>query len=420
MSLSSSLFIGISGLSSSGTALSQVSNNIANLNTIGFKGSRADFEEILASTQLGGGTDIASMSALFSQGALENTESPTDLAIDGEGFFIVKGQKSDEPLYTRAGQFSLNSKGELANPNGLTLQGWPTDENGKPNGVIDNITLRGEIPIVSAAKASEGAKIIMNLDAQESANLPAFDPADASATSHFSSSMTLYDSQGNGHPVTLYFRKSATDTWEAHLVTDGSNVEGGATGAPTEIGTDTLGFDSNGKLTTTMPLSFDIDFALNGEVNPDDDPKTIEFDLSGTSQFGTTSSVLFQEQDGYALGFLSRFSIDRDGFIQGTFTNGRSRPIYQIALSNFTNPQGLDRIGGNLFVPTPRSGEPTSPGEPSTGSLGRIVSNTLEQSNVDLAGEFVRLITLQRGFQANSRTISSTSQLLQDLINIVS
>lgn len=420
MSLSSSLFIGISGLSSSGNALSLVSNNIANLNTIGFKASRADFEEILASTQLGGGTDIAAMTGLFSQGSLENTESPTDLAIDGEGFFIVKDNDSDEKFYTRAGQFSLNSRGELANPNGLALQGWTIDENGNVRD-IDNISLRGKTPIISPAKATERAQFILNLDAQERADLPAFNPADASETSHFSSSMTLYDPQGNGHTVTLYFRKSddATSSWEVHLVTDGSNLEGGTEKTPTEIGMATLTFDNEGNLTPAPPLSFDIDFAINGEINPDD-PQTIEFDLSGTTQFGTTSTVLFQEQNGYTAGLLSRFSIDRDGFIQGTFTNGRTRSIAQIALSTFGSPQGLDRIGGNLFVPTSRSGDPTPPGRANTGSLGGIVSNTLEQSNVDLAGEFVRLITLQRGFQANARTISSTSQLLQDLINIVS
>ncbi|MBI2877667.1 MAG: flagellar hook protein FlgE [Candidatus Tectomicrobia bacterium] len=428
MSLSSSLFIGISGLSSSGTALSLVSNNIANLNTVGFKGSRATFEEVLASTQLGGGTDIASMAGLFSQGSLENTESPTDLAIDGEGFFIVKDDKSDELFYTRAGQFFMNSSGNLANPDGLVLQGWAMDAEGN-RGNIGNITLRGETPILSPPKATEDAKFTLNLDAREEADLDPFTAANAAATSHYSSSMTLYDADGNGHTVTLYFRKSAADAWEVHAVTDGGNVEGGTPGTPQEIPltTSRVRFDNNGNLippedwTPPEPsYSLTVDFAVNGEADTDE-PQTITLDLDNTTQFASTSSVLFQEQDGYALGFLSRFSIDQEGFVQGTFTNGQSRPIYQIALANFSNPQGLDRIGGSLFVPTPRSGDPTPPaGQAGNGNLGRIVSNTLEQSNVDLAGEFVRLITLQRGFQANARTISSTSQLLQELINIVS
>lgn len=403
MSLFTSLFTGVSGLNAAGVGLSVVGNNIANLNNPGFKASRTEFEEILAGSianaRMGGGVNVSAITGLFSQGTLETTGSPTDLGIAGDGFFVISNGARD--FYTRSGQFTLNADGDLVNPAGLFLQGWETDATGVATSLPGNINLEGR---TSPAQPTSTVDIRLNLDAGEDVRA-AFNPANPGETSNFSNTITVYDSQGSAHSLTTYFRKSAANNWEYHIIADGGDTEINPPGG-------TLLFRPTGELDTQTGGPFPIQF------DPGVTLQSITFDFTGATQFGSPSAVQFQTQDGYKNGVLSNISIDRDGFVWGTFTNGQSIRLNQVMLARFNNPNGLERLGGNLFSANSVSGESII-GEPNTGGRGNIVSSSLEQSNVDLASEFVRMITLQRSFQANSRTISSTNQLLQELINVI-
>ncbi|RMG17019.1 MAG: flagellar hook protein FlgE [Deltaproteobacteria bacterium] len=429
MSLLTSLWSGRSGLQASSTDLSVIGDNISNANTIGFKGSRAAFEDALAQnlmgvnaaamSQRGLGTKLQAIQRIMVQGALVNTGLATDLAIQGPGFFVVKGNYGGQEgqFYTRAGQFTVDENGMLVNLDGLRVQGYLAD-------AVGNITRQvGDLQVgnaISAPRATTTISIDANLDADATIP-PAWDPTDPTGTSNFSTSVTVYDSLGNAHQVEVYFRKNGAGDWEWHAMTDGANVQGGTAGTLSEIASGTLTFGTNGELTAQTQTS---NFNPVGATQPQ--PLTFDFGtdtgsggtgLDGITQFAGASAASFINQDGYPAGDLSFVTVESDGTVVGTFSNGEVRALGQVVLADFQAPDQLTRLGGNLFGETKQSGEPTIDSA-GTGGRGALVSGALEQSNVDLAEEFIRMITAQRGFQANSKVISTSDQLLAELMTL--
>jgi len=418
----SSFFSGISGLMANSYGINVVGNNIANVNTIGYKGARATFQDVLyqsvfgtaGTSQIGRGTALSSVDTLFSQGSFESTSEPTDLAIGGKGFFVLRQLNGDDPeadqtnslYYTRAGQFRFDEEGYLVNPAGYLVQGRQIDRiTHTPYGVDDDILIS---PEPSEPRATSIIAMACNL--QEDADLPlttTFDPDDATSF-NYSSSVTGYDGIGQSHVLTVYFVKSGDGAWDWHAIDDATGTE--ATGSP-----GTLTFTATGLLDAgsgvpvdvtppwaTVPIQLAFDGSLGGNA---------------TTQYPMASTTNFQTQDGYPPGVLQNVTVSPEGIISGHYSNGQILDLYQLTLANFNNPQGLSREGGNLFAETLESGVPytNAPGE---AGLGKINPNSLEQSNVDLATEFVKMIISQRGFQANSRVITTTDEILAELMNL--
>ncbi len=434
MSSVGSLYIGASGLTAHGEALSVVGDNIANANTVGFKNSRANFEDVLARSVGGGAGDIglgsrlASVQKLFTQGSMLGTGVATDLAIKGNGFFAVRGSAEglDGTFYTRAGQFNLDRDGRLVNQAGLVAQGYVIDATGTLVKKVTDIQIStSEMPAV----ATTTAKIYANLDANATTPTTAW-PAtiaagfDPSTASNYSTTLTVYDSLGKSHQVNVYFRKeAAAGAWSWHALVDGGEITGGTAGTWVQGADGTMTFDTQGRLSAVTTASNDFDFSGNTVQN-----QTITFNfgdptgaggtgLKGSTSFASASSVSFLDQNGYASGTLSGVSVDPDGTISGVFSNGQKRTVGQVLLAKFQAPEEMQRIGGNLYISTSKSG-PALMNEAAAGGLGAINAGALEQSNVDLARQFVDMITFQRGFQANSRTITTADQMLQEVIGI--
>ena len=430
MSLISSLYTGATGLEANSTDLSVIGDNIANANTIGFKQSRAAFQDAMsqqmigagsALSQMGLGTQLEAVQKIITQGALSNTGLATDLAIDGNGFFVVSGAHNgtDGQFYTRAGQFTIDNAGTMVNLEGLHVQGYTANT----AGVVG--TTPGDLNFSDSAwpaVATTNVGLKGNLSATTAIPIVPFDPLNPSTTSQASSSVTVYDSLGTAHQADIYFVKTAAGAWDWHAMTDGGGLTGGTAGTPTEIANGTMTFDTSGNLSamTTAATNFN---PLNA-VNPQ--PLTFNFGdptgaagtgLLGITQFANGSGMTQTSQDGFAAGSLTHIAIDKDGSVNGTFTNGQSRVLGQVATAMIKAPDQMDRVGGNLFAVTASSGQATLG---AAGSVGRgtIVAGALEQSNVDLANEFVRMIAAQRAYQANGKTITTADSLLQELMQI--
>ncbi|MDI6713794.1 MAG: flagellar hook protein FlgE [Thermodesulfovibrio sp.] len=415
-----SLFTGISGLNANSLALSVVGDNIANANTVGFKSSRANFGDILSQTlggasamQVGRGAMIIDIQKMFTQGTLETTANPLDLAIEGDGFFIVR-QLNGPTYYTRAGQFRLDKDGYVVDPNGYRLQAYQMNPDGTVTGAIGDIYLAG---LMSEPRATNEVKIQVNLDSRQTVpsqpwtspsgpNLP--DPN----TYNFSTAITIYDSQGNPHLVYTYFVKTAANQWTAYMVYDSSSDPTNPN--YTEAGSFNITFDENGRLTTDPPTSsFNFDFTPWGAA-----AQNVTFNFTDSTQFGSPNAVVFQTQNGYSSGNLIAVTVDQDGVISGVFTNGQVKKVAQVVLAKFVAAHNLTKVGKNLFLESYGSGNPTY-GAPGTVGVGKVFANSLEASNVDLAEEFVRMIAAQRGYQANVRVITTTDNMLNELMNIV-
>lgn len=558
--MQSALYTGISGLNANMSNLSVIGNNISNVNTVGFKGSRVTFGDVLSQTlsggggtnQIGLGVVMSSIQKVFTQGAFESTGNALDLAISGNGFYMVNDPVLDTRYYTRAGQFSTDKEGFIVNPEGMRLQGYMANSAGTFQNTITDLQLTTRIitpsattsallnanldsnaPITgfvftagvndeinfdiggtsytrslvtdgglisgSAATAdqvnaairavlqgaasgntyavsydnqtgkfsiandagntgtldfdmtSSTAAALLGYTADPAAPLAAdgstytsdaaggaFDLANAGNTSNFSVPLTVYDSLGNDHTVTMFFRKeslgSIGNTWEWFAVVDGSESLTGETEIQAQ---GRVTFDSSGALHSEDP----IDYTHYSVSNPGGTAaagfdftggaaggQNIAFDFgasmteggtgtNGTTQYGTASGVSRLIQDGYSSGTLQRIAINQDGVIQGIFTNGRALNLAQVLLADFSSPTSLSSAGMNLYSETFDSGQPLI-GTAGTSGMGLVQSETLELSNVDLAREFVNMITAQRGFQANSKIITTTDELLMELVNL--
>ena len=419
MSLSSSFYTALSGLDTHTVAMQVVGDNIANLNTIGFKGSTALFEDVLGNAmttvtgvdQTGVGAKVSSIDNNFTQGTLETTGINTDVGITGKGFFVVKDVSTNVNYYTRAGHFNLDTDGYYVTPQGLRVQGYLYDSTG--TNLIESLT---DIQLTNRNMASprvtSEASMVLNLDATETALT--WDDTNPGGTSNYSTATQIYDSLGNAHNIQIYFTKTGAQAWDWHAMMDGSDVQGGTAGTPVLYGNGSLAFDNNGQLTSAMPANFytgAITFA-NGLA-----ASATTLDLAGSTQYGSPSAIQSVSQDGYASGYLSGVVIDSNGTITGNYTNGVIQNIAQLVLADFVNLYGLARQGSQLYMATSESGDPLYD-QAGLGGMGSVASGMLEEANVDLAAEFIKMMISQRGFQANSKVITTTDEMMASLIAI--
>ena len=435
MSLVSALYTGQTGLEASSTDLSVIGDNIANANTVGFKASRADFSNAMAQQMLGAGgvvsqvglgTELLSVQKILTQGALNNTGVGTDLALDGGGFFVVKGSHNGQQgqFYTRAGQFSMDKTGYLVNQEGLRVQGYLADPTGVVSPSVADLKL-GDA--ASPALATKSITTKANLDASAAILPAAFSAATPGTTSNFSTSVTVYDSLGVQHQVDIYFKKTGNlatgeATWTYHALTDGGGVTGGTAGTPTEIQSGDLTFDLAGKLQTVANVAgtFNPKNATQAQAlsfNMGDSTAAGGTGLVGVTQFSAQYGATSISQAGYGSGVLSSISIDKEGKVQGAFSNGTARVIGQLTVALVNAGDQMARAGGNLFAETTQSGNATL-GKAGSGGRGGIAAGALENSNVDLSNEFIHMITAQRNYQANAKTITTADALLQELMNL--
>lgn len=409
-----SLFAAVSGLRNHQTRMDVIGNNIANVNTIGFKASRVTFEESLSQLvqsasrppggpsgntggtnplQVGLGMRISSIDQVFTQGNLEATGRNTDLAVQGASFFVVSDGAQN--FYTRSGNFSVDSNGRLTmTTNGFVVQGRTASA-----GVLSDTVGDIRLPFgqKSAAQATGEATMGGNLDAS------------AAIGDTRIASITVMDEQGGPHEMEITFTKTASNTWDFGItVTDGA-VGGGDTG--------TITFNDDGSLAS--PATNDFTFTPTGFGAAQ--TVTVDFgtvgDIDGLSQFSSAMTALVRDQDGYPMGDLIDIGVDQSGLIQGSFTNGETLVLGQVALADFNNPAGVIRLTDSLFTESANSGDPVI-GFTGEGSQSYITSGALEMSNVDLAQEFTNMITTQRGFQSNARVITTSDEMLQELVNL--
>ncbi|HTQ07615.1 MAG TPA: flagellar hook protein FlgE [Polyangiaceae bacterium] len=420
---------GVSGLMAENDAISVVGDNIANVNTTGFKSQRAIFEDVLGHSILAGtsaslpgsGVQVGKIQQMFTQGSLSTTGVSTDLALNGDGFFTVKGAVDglQGNFYTRAGNFNIDANGYVVNPNGLQLQGYMANSDGTYQTSISSL----KVPTSALpAHATQNATITANLDANAAVPANPFDVTDPANTSNYSTAMTVYDSLGQAHDVDVYFAKTAAGTYDWHAVAKGDDLNPPQPGVNVELGTGTLNFTTDGALNSVSANTFTADFngATAGQT------VTLNFGtsiaaggtgLDGTTQYSSPSNVSSQSQDGYASGDFSGVAVDGQGVVTGLYTNGQQLAIGQLAIAKFRSNDGLGRAGQNLWIETRESGS-VAMGTASSGGRGAVSAGSLEGSNVDLATEFVNLIQHQRSFSANSKTITTADEMLQELIGI--
>ncbi|MGY2064442.1 flagellar hook protein FlgE [Blastococcus sp. SYSU DS0619] len=408
-----SMFSAISGLRAHQTKMDVTGNNIANVNTVGYKSSSTVFQDTLSQVvraggapaadrggtnpaQIGLGVKLAGITTNWTNGAAQSTGRSTDFMIEGDGFFVTRGA-GGEQLFTRAGSFDFDASGRLVTPDGSILQGWVADADGviNPNGPIQDLLVPyGQIVNPSATTAGQ---LEGNLNAA------------AAVGSFVQTPTTMYDAQGVEQRVTYTFTKTAADTWGLTVQNNGgaaltlTNADGSAFDG-------TVTFDTAGNMTApTGGISF-----APGAAGW---PGPVAVDLASISQFAGSSEVTAPEQDGFALGSLQSFQLSNDGTIMGVYSNGLRQPLGQLAMAAFNNPSGLEKAGNSSFRVGDNSGVAMI-GIAGAGGRGSLVSGALEMSNVDLSEEFTSLIIAQRGFQANSRVITASDEILQDLVNL--
>ncbi|WP_406819479.1 flagellar hook protein FlgE [Pseudomonas sp. KnCO4] len=446
--------IGLSGLYAANKQLDVTGNNIANVNTTGFKSSRAEFADVYAGAnrlgvgknQVGNGVRLAAVSQQFTQGDVNNTGNVLDMGIQGQGFFVLSDNGSR--VYTRAGAFQASKDNFVVTSDGLRLQGYAADSNGKiQKGVLSDLQIDTSALQPKATSLidqginlnSSAADIPLEVDDGTGAmvpNLP-FDPADQKTyTKSFPTK--VYDSQGNEHTMEQFYRKTGTNEWTMYTLVDGRNPFDPSSTTPL---TGTISFNSDGSVksmtadNTGHPAgsSFTVTnntFTMTGWVPAVEDSAGnwiangaagnadgMRLSMNSTTSYNTETARMSQSQDGYATGILSSLSIDSTGVLFASFSNQQSRAIGQVALASFANEQGLQQIGGTRWTETYSSGIPGIDA-PKTGTLGSVESNSLEASNVNLTQELVELIKAQSNYQANAKTISTESTIMQTIIQM--
>jgi flagellar hook protein FlgE len=463
-----------------------IGDNISNVNTVGFKASRATFQDALSqsiavasgSSQIGRGMSLANISQNFAPGSFESSDSSTDLSIAGDGFFVLKDPLNSESVYyTRAGEFHVDKDGDLVNPGGHIVQGWAVSQDattGKTEdvGVITNIQFSS---LMSKPSATSKMRAITNLNSdaesksdtlEESWNAQDSTPIEG-RNYEYQTSLKAYDSLGDSHDIQIYYDPSATaSTWEFIVTCNPEEDKRDGAEARLTVGDNGVGMLGRGEivfdssegvisdinwteftpaagdydLTTgtwaprteaahltdgyftispdfidgSSPLTIELDFGSKC-TGPTDIPPTWTNDSLSTTQYAVSSSTNFQSSNGYGVGDLQSIAVEKDGIINGQYSNGQSAALFRMALAKFHSTQGLNKIGGNLYEETAQSGSSVI-NKPGTNGLGTILANSLEQSNVDIANEFVKMIITQRGYQANSRIITVTDQMLADVI----
>ena len=425
MGILSSMYTGVSGLAAQGEALGVVADNIANASTTGFKASRAEFQDIISKNlkgisggnQIGRGVKIGAVNPILNQGNVDSTEKVTDLAISGDGYYKVKG--SDGESFTRDGSFHFDREGFLVTNDNQRVQGFQTDEKGNIlNKMADVKFPRALVP----AKGTESLRLDLNLDSRVEPTKK-FDIKDPYSTSHYSTGVEVYDSQGNKHLVSYFFNKTADRKWEYRGLVDGKEITGGEPGAQSQVCKGTLEFTVDGKLKSQSLDESEFNF-MGGALQ--DQKIKISFGdaideggkgIDGTKQYGKQGDLISWHQDGAAAGTITGLSFNDEGVLTAVYSNGVSADLAQIALAKFENPEAMFKVGNNRLKESRDSGAP-SMGAPGSNGRGKIFAKSLERSTVDLASEFVQLIQGQRNFQANSKTITTTDELLNEVIQL--
>lgn len=426
MGVLSSLYTGVSGLTAQGEALGVIGDNIANANTTGFKASRAEFQDIisknlkgiLGGNQIGRGVKIGAVNPILTQGNVDATDKSTDLAISGDGYFVLRG--TDGESYTRDGSFHFDREGYLVSNDGQRVQGFEADEKGQIVNKVGDIKFpRALIP----AKGTTEIVLDLNLDSRVEAG-KVFNPEDPYGTSHYSTGVEVFDSQGNKHLMTLFFNKSADRSWDVRGMVDGKEIVGGKEGKLSEVMAAKLTFTVDGKLDTETVSKQAFNFtggALQNQQIKIDFGDSITTDkgkgLNGSKQYGKESDLISWRQDGAAAGTITNMSFNDEGVLTALYTNGQAQDLGQIALAKFENPEALFKVGNNRLKESRDSGA-GAVGKARHAGRGQLFAKSLERSTVDLATEFVNLIQNQRGFQANAKTITTTDELLNEVIQL--
>ena len=414
----------LSGINAAAQELRIIGNNVANASTTGFKQSRANFSDVYASsssggtsTSIGAGVRLASVDQQFSQGNVGFTDNKLDMAINGEGFFIL--EDNGNRVYSRQGQFQADRDGYIVNSNDQKMIVNVADENGAISGAAQPLRMDSSN---IAPKATGLIEVAVNLDSSELP--PTTVPFDTSRPSSFthSTSLTVYDSLGSPHLASMYYVKTAIpNEWELHTFVDGQHVRGPADAEGKFIG-DKIMFDGAGALSTINTIAVPpgkISFPAI-DTGSGAEPVQLSLDLQGAvpvTQFGSDFTVNSIKQNGYTSGRITGIDVDDTGIVRARFTNGQNRTLGQVALANFSNNNGLRQLGDTNWAESFDSG-PALVGRPGSGSLGLIQSGALEGSNVDLTGQLVNMITAQRNFQANAQVLSTADDVTQTVINI--
>ena len=398
---------GLSGLNAASKSLEVIGNNVANAGTVGFKQSQAQFADVYASSltgsgasQIGIGTKVAQVAQQFTQGNITASNNPLDIAINGGGFFRLSDNGA--VTYSRNGQFQLDKSGYIVNANGSRLTGYTVNAAGvlSTGAPADLMINTSDI----APKVTTTANAVLNLDSGSA--IPTTTPFSISDPTSYNNatSVSVYDSLGNSHTLQTFYVKTAANAWDVYASSDGVAIGAAPVG--------NLVFGTDGALLSGSPVAISVP-ATTGAATP----FTVSVDYAGTTQYGATFSVNSLKQNGYASGKLNGFNTSGDGTIVGRYTNGQSAVLGQVVLSNFTNPNGLQPLGNNVWAETATSGAPLV-GTPGSGPLGVLQSSATEESNVDLTAELVNMITAQRNYQANAQTIKTQDQILQTLVNL--
>ncbi len=452
---------GLSGLGAAAKNLDVIGNNVANTSTVGFKSSRAEFADIYAST-FGSSSNIAGIGAKtttiaqqFGQGNTTSTNNPLDIAITGNGFFRMK-DPTGSISYARNGQFQLDKNGYIVN-NGQFLTGWPVDQGtgqvlagSTPEPIQLQFSNVGARETGGSGVSGAGLNLGLNLNANDRV-IPLSTPFSSTdpTTYNYTTSATVYDSLGGTHIQSYYFRKDVppvpavsppVSSWTVHYALDGKNIDQGGVFTPVPAPspnpnefTTQIFFDANGRpimedplaSPPVLPLPAGQGLPIGGltfeikdvELNNGSNGLKFQMYLDKSTQFGSPYSVNSLTQDGYTDGILTGMSVNKDGMVQGRYSNGQTRNVAQVVLSSFTNAQGLQPLGDNRWAESSSSGQPLT-NAPGSGSTGLLQSAAVEDSNVDLTSELVNLITAQRNYQANSQTIKAQDTILQTIVNL--
>ena len=436
----------LSGLNGASKAIDATSHNIANSSTVGYKSSVAHFGDVYAaslagagSSQIGIGVNLSAIQQQFTQGNITSTNNPLDISINGAGFFRM--DQNGATTYTRNGQFHLDKNGYVINDQGMKLTGYAAQSGivipSTPSPIqISASDLSPQATGLNSSSTFNGVKASLNLDSRKTMPTTALNDGAAAGSStafapdplsyNYSTALSIYDTLGNAHTQTFYFRKTANaGEWAVYSNVDGTTNQNVSSSTQTTAGQGPIGllqFDQYGKLTSN-PITVTVDMLKvmqssgqplgNGSLSP----QTFTLDFTGTTQFGSAFGTNRLEQDGYAAGHLVGLSIGADGVVQGRYSNGQTFAQGQVVLANFTDPNGLQALGNNQWSETSTSG-PALVGAPNTSSLGVLSSSTVEESNVDLTAELVNLITQQRNYQANAQSIKTQDQIMQTLVNL--
>ncbi|MCP5431957.1 MAG: flagellar hook protein FlgE [Alphaproteobacteria bacterium] len=435
MSLYGALFTGVSGLAANTRALGQTSNNIANVNTVGYKGGTAQFSTLLASSVgagafAAGGVTAIPQSLISKQGLLQSAEGETSLAVSGSGFFTVTSDANAAPsigelLYTRAGAFNQDADGYLRNAAGYYLQGWALDDTGNIPANRNQLTAVNVGQLTGTASATDAMDLRANLQASEIADTgyATGGIVAGTSTSQFERALDVFDSQGGSQPLRLAFVKTGPNAWAYEVIYDGPATNIGGAGS-NPIATGTLGFNTDGTLATvngaaTGTATISIPWAAASGLATQS--ITVDFgtpgQADGFTQFNSVSSLISAGVNGALFGSISGVRVDETGTVRALFDNGIERAIFKLPLATFRNPNGLAEINGNAYMRSDRSGDLTLL-EAGTGGAGDIAPSSLEASNIDLAKEFTDLITTQRAYSAATKIITTADEMLDEMIRV--